>query len=323
MKAIVNYTYGSAKTMKLVDMEKPSPSENEVLIKVHAVSVNSWDLDMLKGQPIFIRMWGLFKPKVNILGSDVAGQVVEIGKKVSRFKVGDRVYGDLVENKWGGFSEYTCAHEKALTIIPDALNDLQAAAIPQGACMAYQAVQTCQIKAGMSVLINGAGGGCGSYALQFAKLLGAEVTGIDRSDKLDFMKSIGADHVFDYKAYDYTSANKQYDVIIDMVLDKSPKAIPKALKDHGQFLMVGGKTSRILQMFALSKWYTRSTNKSLKILGAIANYNLDKVGDILSTHQDFIRIDKTFDLSRVPEAMKYIENGHVKGKIVIDLKSDR
>lgn len=323
MKAIVNYTYGSAKTMKLIDMEKPSPGENEVLIKVHAVSVNSWDLDMLKGHPIFIRMWGLFKPKVNILGSDVAGQVVKIGDKVSRFKVGDRVYGDLVEDNWGGFSEYTCAHEKALTIIPENLSDLQAAAIPQGACMAFQAVQTCQIKEGMSVLINGAGGGCGSYALQFAKLLGAQVTGIDRNDKQDFMKSIGADHVFDYRSYDYTSANEQYDVIIDMVLDKSPKALLKALTDHGQFLMVGGKTSCILQMFALSKWYTRSTNKSLKILGAIANYKLDKVGDILSTHQDFIRIDKTFDLSRVPEAMEYIENGHVKGKIVIDLNFNR
>ncbi len=138
MKAIINSKYGNAKTMQLLDIQKPIPGDDEVLIKVHAVSINSWDLGMLNGSPIFIRMWGLFKPKVNILGSDVAGEVIQVGKNVDRFKIGDRVYGDLVENNWGGFAQFTCAAQNALTLIPDSLSYIEAAAIPQAACMAYQ-----------------------------------------------------------------------------------------------------------------------------------------------------------------------------------------
>ncbi|WP_430882527.1 NAD(P)-dependent alcohol dehydrogenase [Fusibacter sp. JL216-2] len=321
MKAIINSKYGNAKTMQLLDIQKPIPGDDEVLIKVHAVSINSWDLGMLNGSPIFIRMWGLFKPKVNILGSDVAGEVIQVGKNVDRFKVGDRVYGDLVENNWGGFAQFTCAAQNALTLIPDSLSYIEAAAIPQAACMAYQALELASIKEGQTVLINGAGGGCGSYALQFAKLYGGQVTGVDRTDKLEFMQSIGADHVLDYTKTDYTTQDKKYDIIIDMVVDKSPKGILKALKEQGQFIMVGGKTLRILQMFALSKWYTRRQNKSLRILGAVANYKLKAVGNIIKDHPNLIHIDKTYDLDKVPEAMDYIAGGHVKGKIVIDLDS--
>ncbi len=202
MKAIVYQQYGSPDVLQLKEVEKPTPKDNEVLVKVHAASVNSWDWDLLRGKPFLARLWsGLLKPKHKILGCDIAGRVEAVGRKVKQFQPGDEVFGDISGCGWGGFAEYVCARENALALKPASMTFEEAAAVPQAAVVALQGLRDKeQIQPGQKVLINGAGGGVGTFAVQIAKSFGAEVTGVDSTKKLDMMRSIGADLILDEAA---------------------------------------------------------------------------------------------------------------------------
>src|SRR5688572_12534371 len=217
MNAIYYDQYGSPDVLQVREIERPVPSDDEVLIRVHAASINSWDWDMIRGKPAFVRMWGLFKPKHKIPGSDIAGRIESVGRRAKKFKPGDEVYGDIVEHGWGGFAEYACAKESQLVLKPASMSYEQAAAIPQAGLLALQGIRDCgKLHKGQHILLNGAGGGVGTLGLQIAKMLGGEITVVDSADKLEMLKSLGADHVIDYHKEDYTNIGQAYDIIVDV-----------------------------------------------------------------------------------------------------------
>ncbi len=248
MKAIVQHKYGSPDVLKIEEVELPTPTDNEVLIKVHAVSVNLSDWEGLRGKPLYARIGGLLKPKNKILGSDIAGQVETVGRNVTQFQPGDEVFG-LMWGYRGGFAEYACTAEKALALKPVGMTFEEAATIPQAAVIALQGIRDKgQVQSGQNVLINGAGGGAGSFAVQLAKYYGAEVTAVDNTEKLDFMRSLGAGHVIDYTREDFTKNGKQYDMILDVIAHRSVFAYKRALGPNGSYFMVGGSVATMFQM---------------------------------------------------------------------------
>ncbi len=221
MKAITYSKYGGPEVLQLKEIDKPSPKDNEVLIKVHAASINDWDMGLLNGDFINRIINGLLKPKRKIVGSDIAGRIEAVGKNVTKFKPGDDVYGDL-SGHWGGFAEYVCAQEKYLALKPPAMSYIDAAAIPQAAMLAVQGlIDKGKIKSGQKLLINGAGGGVGTFGIQIAKLYGVETTAVDSATKLDMLHSMGFDHVIDYKKEDFTKKGKLYDLILDVKTNRS------------------------------------------------------------------------------------------------------
>ncbi len=216
MKAMIYNRYGLPEVLQLKEVPRPVQKDDEVLVKVHAASVNSWDWDLLRGTPFLNRIGGIIKPRYKILGADIAGRVEAVGRNVKQFQPGDEVFGDLSGCGMGGFAEYVCARENSLALKHPGMTFQEAAAIPQGASMALQRLrQHGQIHAGQKVLINGGGGGVGTFAIQIAKSFGTKVTAVDRTDKLDMMRSIGADHVIDYTKEDYTKNGLSYDLVLD------------------------------------------------------------------------------------------------------------
>ena len=235
MKAIVYTEYGPPDVLQLKEVARPSPKDNEVLIKVHAASVNSWDWDQVIGT-MQGRLGGLLKPRNNILGADIAGWVEVVGKDVTKFNPGDDVFGDLSAGGWGGFAEYVCSAEKELVLKPPAMSFEQAAAIPQAGLLALQGLRdTGKIRTGQNILINGAGGGVGSFAIQIAKMHGAQVTGVDGAEKQETMRRFGADHVIDYRRDDFTKSGQQYDLILDVVVTRPMRDYRRALCSNGYF----------------------------------------------------------------------------------------
>ncbi len=240
MKAIVYTAYGPPDVLQLKEVAKPSPKDHEVLIKVHAASVNSWDWDQLIGT-FQGRLGGLFRPRNQILGADVAGRVEAVGKDVTKFKPGDDVFGDLSACGWGGFAQYVCAAENALVMKPARMSFEQAAAIPQAGLLALQGLRdTGNIRTGQKVLINGAGGGVGSFAIQIAKMHGAQVTGVDSAEKQETMRGFGADHVIDYRRDDFTKIGQQYDLILDVVVTRPMRDYRRVLSPNGILYLSGG-----------------------------------------------------------------------------------
>ncbi len=240
MRAIVYYKYGTPDNLRLEEIDKPVPKEDEVLIRVHAVSINDWDSGLLQGDFINRMLNGLRKPKRKILGSDIAGRIEAVGKNVTQFKTGDEVYGDL-SGQWGGFAEYVCAKEKFLALKPASMSFEVASAIPQAAMLAVQGlIDKGKIKQGQKLLINGAGGGVGTFGVQIAKLYGVEVTGVDNTGKQDMMRSMGFDHVIDYTKEDFTKNGKCYDLILDVKTNRSMFDYARALCPHGVYVTVGG-----------------------------------------------------------------------------------
>jgi NADPH:quinone reductase-like Zn-dependent oxidoreductase len=318
MKAIVHTKYGSPDVLRLKEIERPNPKDNEVLIKVQAVSVNRSDWENLTGSPLYGRFGGLLRPRHQILGSDIAGRVDIVGRKVRRFQPGDEVFGD-VSFPMGGFADYACALEKTLTLKPAGLTFEEAAAIPQGAVIALQGIRNKgQVKPGQKVLINGAGGGAGMFALQLAKLYGAEVTGVDNTNKLDFMHSLGADHVVDYTQEDFTKNGQQYDLILDVVANRSVFAYKRALSHNGSYFAVGGSVSTLFQILLLGPWIRRTSGKKIRILAVQPSLeDLVQVTELCEAGKVVPVIDRRFSLSEVPEALRYLGEGHVKGKVVI------
>ena len=320
MKAVIYREYGPPEVMGLEEIPKPIPKENEVLVKVKAVSVNSWDWDLLMGEPILIRMWGLFKPRYHILGSDIAGVVEAVGSKVMNLKPGDQVFGDLSSCGWGGFAEYVCAPENALALKPANMTFEQAASIPQAGVLAYQGlIDYGKIEAGKEVLINGAGGGVGTFAIQIAKSIGAQITGVDSHEKLGMLKELGADHVIDYKNEDFTKTGKHYDLILDNVANRSLSDYKRALSHNGMFVMAGGSMSTIMQAMLFSKLLTAFSSKKLEILAHKPNKDLNALIELYNSGAYQPVLEKTFSLSETPEAMQLLGDGKALGKVVISI----
>jgi NADPH:quinone reductase-like Zn-dependent oxidoreductase len=318
MKAIVYHEYGSPDVLKLEEVQKPTPADNEVLVKVHAVSVNLSDWEGLRGKPLYARIGGLFKPRDKILGSDIAGTVEAVGKDVKEFKPGDEVFG-LMLNYGGGFAEYACKPEKALALKPAGMTFEEAAAIPQAAFIALQGIrEKGHVQSGQKVLINGAGGGTGTFAIQLAKLAGAEVTGVDNAEKLELMQSLGADHVIDYTKEDFTKNGQQYDLILDVIAHRSVFAYKRALGPNGSCFVVGGSLATFFQILLLGPWIRRNTGKNIKLLVVqTESKDLVYMTELIEAGKVKLVIDKRYPLSETAEAVRYLGEGHAKGKVVI------
>jgi NADPH:quinone reductase-like Zn-dependent oxidoreductase len=321
LKAIVYQKYGSPDVLQLEEVEKPVPKDNEVLVKVYAVSINDWDWQLLQGIPFINRiMNGLFKPKKKILGSDIAGRIEAIGKNVTQFKTGDEVYGDQSGN-WGGFAEYVCARENALALKPNHMTFEQAAAIPQAAMLAVQGlIDKGQLKTGQKLLINGAGGGVGTFGVQIAKLYGVEVTGVDSAEKQDMMRSLGYDRVIDYTQEDFTKIEQSYDLILDTKTNRSAFDYVRALNTNGIYATVGGSMVRILQILLLGPWIKMTSRKNLCLVTLKLNKDLNYMNELFEAGKVKSVIDGSYKLSEIPEAMRYFGEGKHKGKVVITLE---
>lgn len=319
MKAIVYTKYGGIENLQIQEVEKPSPKDNEVLIKNYAVSINDWDFGLLKGDFINRLLNGLLRPKRKILGSDIAGRIEAIGKNVTKFKPGDEVYIDL-SGKWGGFAEYSCAPEKGLALKPAGMSYIDAAAIPQAAMLAVQGlIDKGNIRTGQKILINGAGGGVGTFAVQIAKLYGAEVTGVDSANKLDMLRSIGFDHVIDYTREDFTKNGRQYDLILDVKTNRNMSAYTRALNSHGTYVTVGGSLARLLQALLLAPWILLIRKKKIRIVSLKSNKDLPYMNELFESGKVKPVIEGPFKLNDFAEAFKIYDKAAQKGKVVITM----
>ena len=322
MKAVIFSQYGTPTDLQFTEVARPAPRDNEVLVEVHAASINSWDYELLQGTPFANRLgFGLFRPtKINSLGCDIAGRVVAVGKRVSKFKPGDEVYGDLSAGGWGGFAEYLCADEKMLRLKPVGMSFEQAAAIPQAALLAWQGLRKGGLHSGQRVLINGAGGGMGTYAVQIAKASGAEVTGVDSTAKLDTVRRLGADHVVDYTREDFTRAGQCYDLILDAQAYHSLADYRRALKPGGSYVVAGGSMGLIFRLMLLGPLLSRLSGKRLMVLLHKANEGLADIEALFAAGKVAPVIYKSYPLSAVPEALADFGAGKVVGKPVVTVK---
>ena len=317
MKAIVYYKYGTPDNLELKEIDKPIPKEDEVLIKIYAVSINDWDDGLLHGDFINRLLNGLRKPKRKILGSDIAGRIESVGKNVKEFRPGDEVYGDL-SGRWGGFAEYVCAGENLLALKPASMSFEEAASIPQAAMLAVQGlIDKGKIKQGQKLLINGAGGGVGTFGIQIAKLYGVEVTGVDNTRKLDMMLSMGFDHVIDYTKEDFTKNGICYDLILDVKTNRSMFDYARALCRNGVYVTVGGSVARLFQALLLAPWISIIYKKYIRIVALKPNKNLKYMNDLFEAGKIKPVIDGPFRLEEVPEAFRLFGKANHKGKIVI------
>ena len=320
MKAIVYTKYGSPDVLQFREVAKPAPKEGEVLVKVHAASVNAADLHLLRGTPFLFRLSaGLLKPKKPIIGADIAGRVEAVGRNVTQFRAGDEVFGDMSGCGFGGFAEYVAVPEHSLVAKPSNLTFEQAAAVPMAAVTALQALRNKgQIRPGQSVLINGASGGVGTFAVQIAKACGAEVTAVCSTSKLDLMRSIGADHVIDYTQDDFTENGRQYDLILAANGYRSISDYERALAPRGTYVMSGGSTKHMFQAMLLGPLHSKSGGKKMGNLLAKANTeDLASVKGLIEAGNVVPVIDRCYPLSEVAEAIGYLEEGHARGKVVI------
>lgn len=324
MKAIVSRSYGSPDVLTLEDAAMPTPDDNDVLIKIHAASVNPADWRMLRANPFFIRLmgFGFLKPKNKILGADVAGRVEAVGQKVQRFQVGDQVFGDLSVSGWGGFAEYACASADALVPMPSRITFEQAAAVPMAAVTALQGLRDKgRIQPGQRVLVNGASGGVGTFAVQIAKALGAEVTGVCSTRNLDLVRSLGADEVIDYTQEDFTANGRRYDLILDAAAYRSVLKHKRALNREGRYVLVGGSLARTFQTMIVGPWISMTEHKSVgSMLAKPNNQDLATVTELVEAGQVAPVIDRCYPLGEVPEALRYLEKGRARGKVVVTVQ---
>lgn len=319
MKAVIYENYGSPDVLQFKEIAKPSPKEKEVLVKVKAVSLNASDWECLRGTPLYARAGGLRKPSRQILGTDIAGRVEAVGDSVTKFQPGDEVFGDIMYTNAGGLAEYACVPEHTLAPKPAFLTFEQAAAYPQAAVIALQGVRNKgQVQPGQKVLINGAGGGTGTFAVQLAKMAGAEVTAVDSAKKFDMLRSIGADHVIDYTQQNYTKLGRQYDFVLDIIAYHSVFAYRRTLTVNGRYYMVGGSMSSLLQVAILGTLLSKMGDKTATILGVHPNTkDLLYMTDLFESGEVVPIIDKQFPLDEAVEAIRYHGEGHALGKVII------
>ncbi|WP_437515791.1 NAD(P)-dependent alcohol dehydrogenase [Sorangium sp. So ce1099] len=323
MKAIVQYEYGSADNLRLEEIPTPEPGDDGVLVRIEAASVNAGDWHMMRADPFFLRFigGGLFAPKHRVPGADIAGRVEAVGKNVTRLRPGDEVFGDLSAHGWGAFAEYVCTSEEALAPKPSNVSFEEAAAVPLAAVAALQALRDCgQARAGQRVLVNGASGGVGTFAVQIAKTLDAEVTGVCSTGNLDLVRSLGADHVVDYTRVDVTTSGQEYDVILDAAAYRPISDYRRVLRDGGTYVLVGGTTGAFLRVGLLGRW---SGSKAMKVHASRPNSaDLIAVSKLIEGGRVRPVIDRRYPLSGVPEAVRYLESRRARGKVVITRSTD-
>jgi NADPH:quinone reductase-like Zn-dependent oxidoreductase len=326
MKAIIYHKYGTPDELKLVELSRPLPKPREVLVKVHAASINSWDWDLLRGKPLLVRIiGGLLKPKQKILGADIAGVVDSVGSNTVDFKPGDEVFGDIAHSGFGGFAEYVSVPEKLLAKKSSAMSFEQAAALPQAGLLALQGLlYGGKIKHGQQLLINGAGGGVGTLALQYGVSCGAYVDCVDLPEKFDLLKSLGATHCIDYTTEDYTRIGKQYDLILDVIAHRTIADYRRALKPGGTFSMIGGSMgSLLLKLMLFGSEISRRAGKKLGIMGyRTSRKDLNTITQLFETGKLVPVVDRIYPLSDTSEAFRYFGTGKVKGKIIIKVKEN-
>lgn len=324
MKAVVYTEYGSPDVLHLQEVKKPTPKDNEVLVKVHAASVNAADWRLMRADPFLVRLMsgGLLKPKHTILGADVAGRVEAIGTSVTQFQPGDEVFGDLSNYGLGGFAEYVCASEDAFALKPVNMTFEQAAAVPLAGVTALQGLRDKgKVQSGQKVLINGASGGVGTFAVQIAKSFGAEVTAVCSATKVEMVRSIGADHVIDYTREDFTQNGRHYDLILAANGYHPISDYKRVLSSNGIYVMVGGSMAQLFQALLLGPWMSMTGGKKMGALTAKANQrDLVFMTQLLEAGKVVPVIDRCYSLSELPEAIRYVEEGHAIGKVVIDVE---
>jgi NADPH:quinone reductase-like Zn-dependent oxidoreductase len=318
MKAVVYTRYGPPDVLRLAEVETPVPKDDEVLVKVCAVSVNASDWEVLRGKPLYSRVGGPFRPRHHILGSDIAGRVEAAGRRATLFRPGEDVFADILTSM-GGFAEYACVPQSALARMPAGLSYEQAAALPQAGAIALQGIQdNAGVRPGRQVLVNGGGGGSGMYAIQLAKLGGAEVTGVDNAEKLEFMRSLGADHVIDYTREDFTITGRAYDVILDLAAHRSAFAYRGSLAPGGRYLYVGGSVGTLVQVLLLGPVLGRAEGKKIRLLAVrLGVQHLAPLVELCQAGKVAVVIDRRYPLSQVPQALRYLGEGHAKGKVVV------
>jgi NADPH:quinone reductase-like Zn-dependent oxidoreductase len=301
--------------LRVEDVPTPSPAAGQVLVRVAATSVNLSDWEGLRGSPLYARLGGLRSPTRRTLGSDVAGRVEAVGEGVTRFRPGDEVYGDNLALK-GGFAEYTVAAESALTRKPLELTFAEASTIPQAGAIALQGTEGAAD--GRRVLVNGGGGGSGSFAIQLAKRLGAHVTGVDNAGKLEFMRSLGADDVIDHRSEDFTRPDQPYDLILDLVAHRSVFAYRRALARGGRYRCVGGPVRALLRIATLGWLAGRLTDRRIGVLAVKEGpAHFEPLADLCVAGDVSIHVDRTFGLDGVPDALARVGAGRALGKVVI------
>jgi NADPH:quinone reductase-like Zn-dependent oxidoreductase len=324
MKAAIYTSYGPPDVVRIREVEKPVPKADEVLIKVRAASVNPLDWRLMKGEPSILRLFfGLRKPRFGRPGVDVAGEVEAVGRNVTQFKPGDAVFGDCR----GAFAEYVCTAESKLAMKPDNVAFEQAASVDVAGLTALQGLRNHgKIRPGSKVLINGAAGGVGTFAVQIAKSFGADVTGVCSTRNIDMVRSIGADEVIDYTQNDFTTSNQRYDLILDCVGNHSFSACRRILNPDGRFVLVGAPHDlSVIGLLAVPiKALLLSVFVSQKAVMFIAKSNQDDLallGELIATAKLEPVIDRRYTLSEVPEALRYLEEGHARGKVLITLET--
>jgi NADPH:quinone reductase-like Zn-dependent oxidoreductase len=324
MRAITCDRYGPPDVLRLEEVERPTPRDDQVLVMVYASSLNAADLEILGGS-LFARIGGPFGPRNRILGSDIAGRVVAVGRGAKRWKAGDTVFGDLFTSGCGAFAEYVAVPEDALMRKPDSISFEDAATLPQAAKIALQAIRGKRpLDKGQKVLINGAGGGMGTFAVQIAKYYGAEVTGVDTAGKLEMLRSIGADHVIDYQREDCTRSGERYDLIMDTVARRSIFNYRRVMTPDGLFVLVGGSRYAIFQAMLLGPLVSIASRKKMGINPWKVNneedmrflLELNEKGELSPV------VDRRISLSEVPMALSDLSNGLVKGKVVVTVAQD-
>jgi NADPH:quinone reductase-like Zn-dependent oxidoreductase len=316
VKAIIYTSYGSPSNLRLTEVEKPVPGENQILIKVKAASINSYDWRHLRANPFFIRVMvgGLFKPKHRILGADVAGTVEAVGSKVTQFKPGDDVFG---EGSYGGFAEYVCVDENRFILKPDNLTFDEAAAVPMAGLTALQGLRDKgKIQAKQKVLVNGASEGVGTFAVQIARSFETGVTGVCTTSKMDLVRSLGAGKVVDYTKEDITKNSEKYDLILDTAAHRSVSDYKRILNPDGVYILIGGSMSRIFQLMFKSKTGVKNIGT---MVASINQKDLLFLAELLKSGKIRSVIDKRFPLKDTAEAFRYFEAGHTRGKIVITI----
>ncbi|MEU6829867.1 NAD(P)-dependent alcohol dehydrogenase [Nocardia beijingensis] len=317
MRAVVYDRYGGPEVLSIAEVPVPSPGPKQVLVQVHATSINLSDWETLRGTPLYSRIGGLRAPRRPVLGSDIAGRVEVVGSEVTLFAPGDEVYGDNLMLK-GGFAEYAVVPESALAHKPASLSFAEASTLPQAGAIALQG--TAGIAAGMSVLINGAGGGSGAFAIQLAKSAGAHVTGVDNAAKLAFMRTLGADEVIDYLAEDFTRTGP-YDRVLDLVAHRSVFAYRRSVARGGRYRCVGGTTSALLRMTTVGVLAGMVTGRGLGVLAVKEGpAHFTPLAESCVAGRIGIHIDRSFPLDETANALAHVGAGRALGKVVVEIR---
>ncbi len=321
MKAIAQTEYGCADVLKLTEIEQPAVLEDGVLVRVQAASVNAGDWHLMRGTPFLMRLifGGLWKPKIQVLGADVAGRVAAVGPNVTQFQPGDAVFGDISDCGLGAFAEYVSVPESALALKPETASFEEAASVPAAAIAALQGLRDSgNLQAGQKVLIRGASGGVGSFAVQIAKAWGAEVTGLCSTPKIDMVRQLGADHIIDYTEVDVTQTGQQYDLILDAAAYRSLFDYLPILKPQGTYVLVGGSTARLFQVLFLGALISKVIRRTVTCLVTKPNQSdLLVLKGLWESGKIAPFIDRCYPLAELPEAIRHLEQRQVQGKVVI------